>query len=143
MFGKVQLLMKKLSFNVLAALMRWRSPLCAKTTNVTRRSFTFQILKSFEQLRLTIPKIEGNDVLRLLLDLGNDSEKDTFVKRLSNFESAAKILQKDSVTFADARTIFDIVLKKYERLHGPVGTRPSIIQNKAFEMSRENLQRGD
>lgn len=85
------------------------------------------MLKDDEQLCSTIPNIDHNDVLWLLLDPGDDQEVGKIFKRLSDFESAAKELQKDSDTLADKRTIFDEVLEKYGRSYGRPRTRTSVL----------------
>lgn len=76
-----------LLFNKSAVSMRRCTPLRAETSNVTRWSSTFEILKFYQLLRSTIPNVDHKNVFRLLSDPGDDLKVDIITKRLSNFES--------------------------------------------------------
>lgn len=65
------------------------------------------------------------------------------MKRMSDFESVTKGLQKNSGTLADARSSFDEVPETYGQPHGHLGTKASIVENKAFETEVVKVQHGE
>lgn len=97
---KVKVLMKKMCFNIPAALLRRYTHLRVKKAIYRRWSMTFEMICRYRLWRKCVTKVDHADVGQLFMDADEDSERDALKKGPFYLDSVKKGLQSDSVTLA-------------------------------------------
>ncbi len=101
---KVQCLMKKLSYQIPAAILRDFTHLRAKCSNVTRSSSTAAMLKRFFPFERILPKLEMDEIGNLTTSEIRKIEE--LCTRFEHLDSVTKALHSDNVNLAEARAFF-------------------------------------
>jgi len=76
----------------------------------------------------------------------NSREKkriESLFKQLNDLDSVTKELQKDAVTCADVRALFDGVIEQYPATANRLGPRSKIVQSPDFESAIVKMQEGN
>jgi hypothetical protein len=130
---KVNALMKKLKTLVASAKLRKFVALKPKTRNVTRWNSTHDMLKRYQELKEFIPLIMMPEVADLMLSPRDDREIDFLLKKLHDFESVTKTLQKEDINLNDVRILFDGVIEEYPETLERLSENADIIHDALFE----------
>ena len=110
---QVHKLMKKLSYQIPAPKLRALIPLKAVCANVTRWSSTFHMLRRYDRIREFILQINDSEVGELIPDDNDHEQICELLAKLTQIDSVTVELQDDSTAIADARCLFDAVIRKY------------------------------
>jgi BED zinc finger len=129
--NKVSMVMKKASTLKVAAKLRQLTAYSTVRENDTRWSSTYQMIKRFFKIQSHL------SVLAELLEwLPSHLETDILSKAyrsLTKFDQITVMLQREGMTFVEARKIFNEVLKDYPEFAHHLGTSASIVENPTFE----------
>lgn len=98
---KMNVLMRKLSFSIQAALLRRKTFLPAKQCNTTRWSSAFKTMQWYCNVRHHLLNIDHPEVKELLLSEKENSNTVTFLKRLGNLNSVTIELQSHCTRLVD------------------------------------------
>jgi hypothetical protein len=129
--NKVSLVMKKASTLKIAAKLRQLTAYSTVRENDTRWSSTYQMLTRFFKIQSQL------SVLAELLEwLPSHLETDILSKAhrsLTKFDQITVMLQREGMSFVEARRILDEVLVDYPEFTHHPGASASIVENPSFE----------
>lgn len=130
---KVQAVMQKLRWPIPAAKLRRHTLLCAKCANVTRWSSTADMLVRYKEIRPVLKDVEVDDLDSLLPTARENKRIDELCVKFEELNSVTKALQNESLTCADARSIFDEVIEQYPSTEGRLSSSADIVATEDFE----------
>ncbi|EGZ06100.1 hypothetical protein PHYSODRAFT_532032 [Phytophthora sojae] len=118
MVEKVHKFMKKLATVKGRAVLKKISKLHPKLNNVTRWSSTYEMLERFVALHphvkmLEFKYLEKIRIVDLLFIPHEFAQAEELLAQLANLEEATQELQKEELTLAAARDLFDLAIKRY------------------------------
>lgn len=137
---KVQAVMKKLRYPIPAATLRQHTHLRAKCHNVTRWSSTASMLHRFQKIKEFIPELGIEEVI----DIMPTSREQRTIERLTaqfvDFDSVTKSLQRDDISLAEVRTLFDGMIDAYPGTKSRLSPTASIVHSPIFESGLVKIQ---
>ena len=126
-------LMKKLSCHKMAGKLRQKIHLESVTRNKTRWSSTYEMITRFYRLKDAIIDLKDDSLSECTPD-GRDLLKlDKILGHLQEFQEVTKELQKENITMADVRLIFDEVCAQYPSMSDQLSKDAYIVKFKDFE----------
>lgn len=142
LFDKIQRLMVKLKYGLLAAHLRKLTPYCALLMNETRWSSAYQMMKRYVLLRSFIASLDDAVVDALLPSPGEERQIDAVLRDMKNLEGIQVDLQTDEMTLLDVRDSFDEVLDKFPQMRDRLKEDARIVHNPTFEAAVCRIQAG-
>jgi len=110
---------------------RWSSAAVMLNRYLVTKEFLTDLKKEIEDLDELIPNSKKNKQICMLCD------------QLNDLDSVTKELQKDAVTSADVRALFDGVIESYPSTANRLGPRPKIVHAPDFESAIVKMQEGN
>lgn len=110
MITKVNEIMRRLSNQIPAVMLREKTQLKAQEANQTRWSSTFHMLKRYLEIHQFLEEMDVANLAEHILSESQNAEVETLCKKLEEFDSVIIALQKESTTIADAPILFEAVI---------------------------------
>jgi len=112
--------------------------------NATRWSSYYEMVRRYDALREFLTKWPTSDVtFRSLLPSAQDEGRIMeLLGHLSKFNSVTKALQGAKLTVADARVLFDCLIKDYPAMATHLGQAAQIVESPTFEKAVAKAQLG-
>lgn len=137
---KVRKIMIKLRTPIAAGKLRHMTPLKAQVSNATRWSSSFVMIKRYREIREWIEKIGDEEIVELLLSKKEDKEIDVIFAKLDDLQSVTIELQRDNISMAEARTVFDTAIGTYPSMNERLKFNAAIVADPTFESAVTKLQ---
>ncbi|EGZ30684.1 hypothetical protein PHYSODRAFT_475146 [Phytophthora sojae] len=143
MVEKVHKFMKKLATVKGRAVLKKISKLHPKLNNVTRWSSTYEMLERFVALHPHVKMLEFKDLEKIrivdLLFIPHEfAQAEELLAQLANLEEATRELQKEELTLAAARDLFDLAIKRYPCMKKDLSTTSSHVVTPQLETGLKN-----
>lgn len=133
LISTVRKLMQKLSTPIPAAKLRAHTDLSAASDCVTRWSSTAKMLKRCIELRDFLCKLDDDDLEKLIPTVSQYRKIEKLSEKFSDLDSVTTVLQKESISLADARSLFETVLEEYPNMADRLSSTAKIIHDPTFE----------
>ncbi len=130
---KIRKWMQKLGNPVPAAKLRRYTHLAAKCSNANRWTSTADMLLRYKQIRSHLEEIMVDELDSLIPSARENRRIDALVDKFQELNSVTLALQRDSVSCADIRLLFDEVMKSYPDTRARLGTDAEIVSFPEFE----------
>lgn len=142
---KVNELMKKLRTPILAAHLRKHTHLRAKVYNSTRWSSTAEMIRRYQKIKQFIPELDLPAKYQSEMDDYVPTHRenktiDSLCEICGDLDSVTKMLQKDNMTLAHVRVLFNAVIEKFPCTESRLKHDASIVHNVNFESGLVKIQ---
>ncbi len=138
---KVHKVMVKLISLLLSPKLRRYTPLRPKSSNRTRWSSTYAMLKRHVTISVFFPLLNSDEIAKISLSLSENRRLEMLLKKLDPLESFTKALHEDSTNVKDTRALFDAVIGMFPDTADRLSSCSSIVHSRIFEDSIVKLQR--
>jgi hypothetical protein len=110
--------------------------------NATRWSSYYSMLKRFMLLKGFLADFPAAEFRGLLPSLQQEHELTELLEHLKTFESVTKALQREAISMADVRTLFDELVDEYPGMKHHLAVDAAIVHSPSFEKAVVKVQRG-